>query len=48
MTEPSPPGILGAANALVGLVTRLFPNSLDRLEEEVGPRPLPGMPMTRP
>ena len=41
MTEPSPPGILGAANALVGLVTRLFPNSLDRLEEEVGPRPSP-------
>ena len=37
MTEPSPPGILGAANALVGLVTRLFPNSLDRLEE--GGRP---------
>ena len=36
-TEPSPPGILGAANALVGLVTRLFPNSLDRLEE--GGRP---------
>lgn len=29
-------GILGAANALVGLVTRLFPNSLDRLDEEVG------------